>query len=153
MAFLEIRASTPISVFLIVLGLPASVAFLGFGLCGLLHPFHPDGGFGAGLVFCGMGLFLLLMAVASFRGILRRNKNPIRTSTAIAVFFIVLGLPASVAFVLFGLACLEGRINPELGVVAGLVFCGMGMFILLMAIAAFRGILRTKKSRRGEHPT
>ena len=75
MTFLEIRTSTPISVFLIVLGLPASVAFLGFGLCGLLHPFHPDGGAVAGLVFCGMGLFLLLMAIAAFRGILHRNKG------------------------------------------------------------------------------
>ena len=76
MAFLEIRTSTPISVFLIVLGLPASAAFLLFGLSGLTHPFHPDGGAGAGLVFCGMGLFILLMAIAAFRGILHRKKSP-----------------------------------------------------------------------------
>ena len=53
MACLEIRVPIAIAVFLIVMGLPASAAFLGFGLSGLLHPFHPDGGFGAGLVFCG----------------------------------------------------------------------------------------------------
>ena len=75
MAFLEIRVPIAISVFLIVLGLPASAAFLRFGLGGLTHPFHPDGGAVAGLVFCGMGLFLLLMAIAAFRGILRRKKS------------------------------------------------------------------------------
>jgi hypothetical protein len=78
MAFLEIRVPTAISVFLIVLGLPASAAFLSFGLGGLTHPFHPDGGAVAGLAFCGIGLFLLLMAIAAFRGILHRNKRSSR---------------------------------------------------------------------------
>ena len=49
---------------------------------------------------------------------------------------------------LFGLACLADLINPELGVVAGLVFCGMGVFLLLMAIAAFRGILHRKEVQK-----
>ena len=75
MAFLEIRVPTAISVVLIVLGLPASAAFLLFGLGCLSDPFNPDGGAGAGLVFCGLGLFILLMAIAAFRGILRRKKS------------------------------------------------------------------------------
>ena len=75
MAFLEIRVPTAIAVFLIVLGLPASAAFLLFGLGGLSQPFNPDGGIVAALVFCGMGVFLLLMAIAAFRGILRRKKS------------------------------------------------------------------------------
>ena len=77
----------------------------------------------------------------------------IRTSTPISVFLIVLGLPASVAFLSFGLGCLADLTNPDGGIVAALVFCGMGVFLLLMAIAALRGILRRKKSPRGEHQT
>ena len=76
MAFLEIRVPTAIGVFLIVLGLPASVACLLFGLSCLTDLTNPDGGIVAGLVFCGIGLFLLLMALAAFRGILRRKKSP-----------------------------------------------------------------------------
>ena len=76
MAFLDIRVPTAIAVFLVVMGLPASAAFLVFGLSGLLHPFHPDFGWGAALLFCCMGAFLLLMAIAAFRGILRRRKSP-----------------------------------------------------------------------------
>ena len=57
MAFLEIRVRTATAVFLIVLGIPASAAFLLFGLSGLIHPFHPDAGAVAGLMFCGMGTF------------------------------------------------------------------------------------------------
>ena len=75
MRFLEIRVPTAIAVFLIVLGLPASAALLLFGLAGLWHPFHPDLGWGAALVFCGMGVFILLMAIAAFRGILHRKRN------------------------------------------------------------------------------
>ena len=36
---------------------------------------------------------------------------------------------------------------------AALLFCGMGMFLLLMAIAALRGILSRKKNSREEHQT
>ena len=77
----------------------------------------------------------------------------IRAPTAISVFLIVLGLPASVAFLCFGLSCLADLTNPDGGIVAALVFCGMGVFLLVMAVAAFRGILRRKKSPRGEHQT
>jgi len=75
MAFLEIRAPTAIRVFLIVLGLPASVALLCFGLGCLADLTNPDGGIVAALVFCGMGVFLLLMAVAAFRG-RNRGRHP-----------------------------------------------------------------------------
>ena len=70
----------------------------------------------------------------------------IRVPTAISVFLIVLGLPASVAFLCFGLGCLADLTNPDGGIVAALVFCGMGVFLLLMAVAAFRG------RKRGRHP-
>ena len=74
MALLEIRVRTATALFLIVLGIPASAAFLIFGLGCLSQPFNPDGGAVAGLVFCAMGLFLLLMAIAAFRGILHRKE-------------------------------------------------------------------------------
>ena len=76
MAFLEIRVPTAIAVFLFLLGLPASTAFLLFGLACLSQPFNPDGGIVAGLTFCALGVFLLLMAIAAFRGLLRRRKGP-----------------------------------------------------------------------------
>ena len=75
----------------------------------------------------------------------------IRVPTAIGVVLIVLGLPASVALLSFGLGCLADLTNPEGGIVAALGVCGMGLFLLSMAIAAFRGILRRKKSPCGEH--
>lgn len=78
----------------------------------------------------------------------------IRVPTAMGVFLIVLGLTASVAFLLFGLGCLADLTNPDGGVVAALVFCGMGVFLPLMAVAAFRGILQRHKSQEeGEHQT
>ena len=75
MAYLEIRVRTAIAVFLIALGIPASGAFLLFGLGCLSDPFNPDGGVVAGLTFCALGVFLLLMAIAAFRGILRRKQE------------------------------------------------------------------------------
>ena len=75
MAFLKIRVPTAIGVFLIVLGLPASVVFISFGLGCLADPTNPDGGIVAALVFCGMGVFLLLMAVAALRGILHKTAR------------------------------------------------------------------------------
>jgi hypothetical protein len=77
----------------------------------------------------------------------------IRTSTPISVFLIVLGLPASGAFLLFGMGCLADLTNPDGGVVAAVVFCALGVFLLLMTIAAFRGILHRNKSSSGEHET
>ena len=75
MAFLEIRVPIAAAVFLIVLGIPASTALLLFGLGCLSQPVNPDGGIVAGLMFCGMGAYLLLMAIAAFRGIVRRKQE------------------------------------------------------------------------------
>lgn len=76
MAFLEIRVPPVVSLILIVLGLPAAVAFLSIGTPYLL------GGEGGGwanfvpaLVLCSLGVFLLLMAIAATRGILHRKKG------------------------------------------------------------------------------
>ena len=75
MAFLEIRVPTSITVVFILLGIPASGAFILFGLGGFVEPTNPDLGLGPGLVFIGMGVFLLLMAIAAFRGILHRKRK------------------------------------------------------------------------------
>ena len=72
MAFLEIRVPTAINVVLIVLGLPASASFLYFGVAYLIVGSWAD--FVPALVLCTLGVFLLLMAIAAFRGILHRNK-------------------------------------------------------------------------------
>jgi hypothetical protein len=74
MAWLEIQVRTATATFLIVLGIPAFAGLLLFGLGCLSQPFNPDGGAVAGLVFCGVGTFLLLMAIAAFRGILHRKE-------------------------------------------------------------------------------
>ena len=76
-----------------------------------------------------------------------------RVLTVIAVFLIVLGIPALAAFVLFGLSNLCHPFHPDGGAAAGSVFCGMGAYLLLTATAAFRGLLRGKESLRGEHQT
>ena len=74
MAFLEIRVPIAVSLILIVLGLPASGAFLLFGVDSLIHP-ESGADIVPSLVLCGLGLFLLLMAIAAFRGILHRKRN------------------------------------------------------------------------------
>jgi len=73
-AFLEIRVPTVVAVLLIVLGLPASGSFLLFGVAKLVNP-ESGADVVPALVVCGLGVFLLLMAIAAFRGILRRNKS------------------------------------------------------------------------------
>lgn len=75
----------------------------------------------------------------------------IRVPTAIAVVLIALGLPASGVFLLFGVAHLVNGSWADC--VPALVACGLGVFLLLMGIAALRGILRRKKSPTGEHQT
>jgi hypothetical protein len=74
MAFLEIRVPTAITVVLVVLGLPASASFLLIGVPYLIGGSWAD--FVPAVVLCGLGVFLLLMAIAAFRGILRRKKSP-----------------------------------------------------------------------------
>jgi hypothetical protein len=74
MAFLEIRVPIAVSVILIVLGLPASGSFLLLGMGTLIHP-ESGADVVPALVLCGLGVFLLLMAIAAFRGILHRNRK------------------------------------------------------------------------------
>jgi hypothetical protein len=81
----------------------------------------------------------------------------IRTPIVISVIIIIASLPVSGFFLLFGVANL---IHPDvsddaliLNAVVCLVLCGIGVASLLVAIAAFRGILFRIKSARGEHNT
>jgi len=73
MAFLEIRVSKLVGVVLIVLGLPASAAVLSIGVPHLIGGSWAD--FVPALVLCGLGVFLLLMAIAAFWGFLHRKKS------------------------------------------------------------------------------
>ncbi|QEG34419.1 hypothetical protein [Bythopirellula goksoeyrii] len=73
MAFLEIRVSNVVSVVLIALGLPAAAAFLSIGVPHLIGGSWAD--FAPALVLCGLGMFLLQMAIAAFRGFLHRKKS------------------------------------------------------------------------------
>ena len=74
----------------------------------------------------------------------------IRTSTIINVIIIIVGLLVSGCLLLFGVANL---INPDVpdtylnqNTKVSLLVCFIGMVFLLLAIAAFRGILLRKKS-------
>ena len=73
MAFLQIRVPTAISVVLIVLGIPASASFLYFGVAHLIGRGWAD--FAPALVLCALGAFLLLMAIAAFRG-RKKGRHP-----------------------------------------------------------------------------
>ena len=73
MAFLEIRVPTAIGVVLIVLGIPASASFLDFGVAHLIGGGWAD--FAPSLVLCALGVVLLLMAIAAFRGIFHRKRR------------------------------------------------------------------------------
>lgn len=79
MAFLRIQAPTFISLILIVLGLPAAASFLLFGIAQLIHPDVPVEYLGQNTVAClvliALGTFLLLMAVAAFRGLLHKWRS------------------------------------------------------------------------------
>jgi hypothetical protein len=81
----------------------------------------------------------------------------IRTSTIINVIIIIVGLLVSGCLLLFGVANL---INPDVpdaylnqNTKVSLLVCFIGMVFLLLAIAAFRGILLRKKSEKEEHKT
>ncbi len=74
MPFLEIRVPTLIGVVLVVLGLPASASALLIGVPYLIRGSWSD--FVPALVLCGLGVFLLIMAIAVLRGILHRRKRP-----------------------------------------------------------------------------
>ncbi len=73
----------------------------------------------------------------------------IRTSTAINVLIIIVGVIVSGFLLLFGIANL---INPDVpedyldqNTKVCLVFCSIGLIFLLLAIAAFRGIISKNK--------
>lgn len=66
------------------------------------------------------------------------------------MILIIVGLLFSAFFLLFGVANL---INPEIAdndltknTIACLVVCSIGLFFLLVAIAAFRGLISKKKN-------
>ncbi len=67
MAFLRIRVPTAIGVILIVLGLPVSASILYFGVAHLIGGTWAD--FVPALVLCALGVFLLLMANGSPKGV------------------------------------------------------------------------------------
>ena len=79
----------------------------------------------------------------------------IRTNTAINVIIMIAGLLVSGFLLLFGVANLIDPDVPEAYYARNtkvcLIVCGIGMIFLLLAIAAFRGILLRKKSIREEH--
>jgi uncharacterized membrane protein YbhN (UPF0104 family) len=79
----------------------------------------------------------------------------IRTSTIINVIILIVGLLVSGFLLLFGVANL---INPDVpdaylkqNTKVCLLVCIIGVVFLLLAIAAFRGILLKKKRVTGEH--
>jgi len=79
MAFLKIRTSTTLSVILIIVGLLFSGFFLLFGVANLINPEVSDGDLTqntiACLVACSIGLAFLLLAIATFRGLLSKKKS------------------------------------------------------------------------------
>lgn len=74
----------------------------------------------------------------------------IRTSTPISVVIIIVGVIISGLSLLFGIANLINPDVPEAYLTQNtkvcLVVCSIGVIFLLLAIAAFRGILSKKKS-------
>jgi hypothetical protein len=79
MSFLEMRVPTAICVVLVILGLPASVSALLIGVPYLIRGSWAD--FVPALVLCGLGVFLMIMAIAALRGTLRGNKRPNRDAS------------------------------------------------------------------------
>ena len=75
----------------------------------------------------------------------------IRTYTIINVIIIIVGLMVGGFLLLFGVANLVNPDVPEAYYARNtkvcLIVCGIGVIFLLLAIAAFRGILLKKKSK------
>ena len=75
----------------------------------------------------------------------------IRTYTIINVIIIIVGLMVGGFLLLFGVANLVNPDVPESYYARNtkvcLIVCGIGVIFLLLAIAAFRGILLKKKSK------
>ena len=74
MAFLEIRVPIAVSLILVALGPLAAGLLLPIGVGYLMHP-ESAADIVPALVLCGLGVFLLLMAIAAFRGILHRKQK------------------------------------------------------------------------------
>jgi len=78
MAFLEIRCSIFINVFLIILGLFLAGFLLLFGVANLIHPDVPEAYLKQNtitcLVICCISILPLLLSVAAFRGLLLKKK-------------------------------------------------------------------------------
>ncbi len=71
----------------------------------------------------------------------------IRVPIVIALVLVVFGLPSAASFLFFGVAHLIGGSWADF--VPALVLCALGTFLLLMAIAALRGLLHRRKSPGG----
>ncbi|HUW93525.1 MAG TPA: hypothetical protein VMV74_10190 [Bacteroidales bacterium] len=78
MAFFEIRTSTVVSVIIIIAGLLVGGLFLLFGVANLIYPDVPDDYLTRNTIVClgvcAVGLIPLLVAIATFRGIIHKNK-------------------------------------------------------------------------------
>jgi hypothetical protein len=76
----------------------------------------------------------------------------IHVSLAVSLFLIVLGPLAAGLLLPIGIGSLMHR-ESAADIVPALVLRGLGVFLLLMTIAAFRGLLRGKESSGGGHHT
>ena len=78
MKFLVIKTSNLTNILIIVVSLPISAFSFLFGIANLINPEVSDEYLFQNtvvcLVLCGIGVSSLLLAVASFRGILYKNK-------------------------------------------------------------------------------
>jgi membrane protein implicated in regulation of membrane protease activity len=78
-AFLEIRAQPVVNAVLIILALPIAGFLLLMGIANLIQPDVSDKYLFMNtvmcLLVCAIGIGLLLMAVAAFRGILHNRRN------------------------------------------------------------------------------
>jgi len=79
MPFFEIRGSTSDKIGIIIVGLPLGGFLLLMGVGNLIYPDVPEEHLTLNtlmcLAVCLLGLFLLLLAIAAYRGILRSKKN------------------------------------------------------------------------------
>jgi len=79
MSFLVLRTSVFVNVIIIIVGLLVSGILLLFGIANLIHPDVPDAYLTQNtlislLVSC-IGIAFLLLAIASFRGIVLKKKD------------------------------------------------------------------------------
>jgi len=79
MAFREIRLSNVIYLIILIIGLLVSGFLLLFGVANLINPDVPDAYLKQNtkvcLMVCSLGVVLLLLSVAAFRGILIKRKS------------------------------------------------------------------------------